>query len=675
MFPQKSATPLAITNATVIPMNRQRVLENHTVVIVDGWIEAVAPAGAIDTSAMQIVDGAGKYLLPALADMHVHYWMPGDAALFLANGVATVRNMSGAPFHLALQQQVETGKHPGPRIVTTSPTLEADAFMLPMWKYLADADLAEPLVAQYVGRGYQQIKVLNSIPAETLRALGKACRNHGVRLTGHCPQAVTYEEAIEAGMTCFEHFLGIWKGHLSAGAPLDGQSNISLDVIEAMAHHLDFEAIRRLAGHMAAQQIWNCPTLVTDQFMHLPQENGLAHPQIASVLPYVPQAVLPLWEMLDSSRRQGEQRARWLQAIQSRVEASLAVIDILHQEGAPLLVGTDTSVRFVIQGFSVHAELENFVRAGLTPFEAIRCATVEPARFLGLTSQLGTVSKNKRAELILVNENPLERVGALHKPEAIFVNGFYLPRSELDALLGVQAAVAKRTSVEVRRSADEEREAHDAISMSGGALIEMAGATPKGILRYRHERLADGGWRVKETYEFEQNSIYDIGGRRLRSTQLHLDIDLRLKSGRIVEESFAGSAYLELLYSHTGCYLVHQVDEDGFDSHYEVAVVDALLPDISLAVTILMCPAFEKALDAAPSLASLYLLPSVELERMSIGYAVVEIVNIPQTTFKEIHVKTSCDHRNVDALYTFRQDSQLENCRYGWSQFLPEQLP
>lgn len=267
-IPNLIQTRLAITNVTVILMDQHRILPNQTVVIHDGWIESIDHAGNINTDNMHVVDGTDKYLLPGLADMHVHYWMPGDAALFFANGVTTVRNMSGAPFHLAWQKQVNEGNYPGPRMVTTSPTMEAEDFMLPMWKFLDDPAQAEPLVEAYVARGYQQIKVLNFLRDDVVQSLGKACQKHGVRLTGHCPHTMTFEDGIAAGMTCFEHLLGVWKGHtvLSASEErsLRAKAGLSLDVLETSAYHVDDAAIRRLAGQMAEPQIWNCPTLVTD---------------------------------------------------------------------------------------------------------------------------------------------------------------------------------------------------------------------------------------------------------------------------------------------------------------------------------------------------------------------------------------------------------------------------
>src|SRR5438067_146666 len=105
-WPARVEGPLAITHVKVVPMDVERLLPDHTVVVEDGRITSVTPSGSDDAAApagMRVVDGAGRYLLPGLADMHVHYWDAGEAALFLANGVTHVRNMWGAPFHLALQ--------------------------------------------------------------------------------------------------------------------------------------------------------------------------------------------------------------------------------------------------------------------------------------------------------------------------------------------------------------------------------------------------------------------------------------------------------------------------------------------------------------------------------------------------------------------------------------------
>ena len=115
-LPERLAIPIAVTHVTVVPMDDNRLLPDQTVIIEDGLIKTLGPSGSIDTAGMSTVDGSTKYLLPGLADMHVHYWTPGEFALFLANGVTLVRNMAGAPFHLALQQRCSRESYPDPTL-------------------------------------------------------------------------------------------------------------------------------------------------------------------------------------------------------------------------------------------------------------------------------------------------------------------------------------------------------------------------------------------------------------------------------------------------------------------------------------------------------------------------------------------------------------------------------
>ena len=193
---------MAINHVSVVPLDVERVLHDQTVIIEDGRIRVIAPSSDIDTSSSPtVLDGTRKYLMPGLADMHVHFWSPGDAPLFLAHGVTLVRNMSGAPFHLALQQQVERGEMPGPLIVTTGPIIEGDSFLLPTWNRATNPADAERIVRECVQRGYVQIKVYNALTSDTLHAIGQTAATCKVRMTGHCPTAMTFEEAIAAGMS------------------------------------------------------------------------------------------------------------------------------------------------------------------------------------------------------------------------------------------------------------------------------------------------------------------------------------------------------------------------------------------------------------------------------------------------------------------------------------------
>jgi imidazolonepropionase-like amidohydrolase len=587
-YPSRMTVPVAITHATVVPMDTERLLFDQTILIEDGYITALAPSSSVPVeSFFTVVDGAGKYVIPGLADMHVHYWSPGDAPLFLAHGVTRVRNMSGAPFHLALQQQVERGETPGPRIITTSPIIEGDSFLLPLWYRATHAVDAERIVRECVQRGYEQIKVYNALTSDTLHALGQAAVTFHVRLTGHCPNVMTFEEAIDAGMSCFEHLVGIWRGHLKDGMEQrSDQSNLDLDVVLMAAHHLDFDALRHLAQQMAAKQIWNCPTLVALQWMHEAQTIGVTDPSLQPWLKYVPSLAKQVWKQIDPGQYR-PQYEQWLDAWHARNDIFSRIVSLLHREGAPLLVGTDTPVRFVIQGLSVHQELANLVQAGLSPFEALSCGTREAARFLDQVDQWGTVTVGKRADLLLVRANPLQDVAAVRDLEAVFANGFHLPRTDLDALLTQQEEVAalypprSLPPVTVRAMED------DGTVVGQGTWLEQIYGIESGRLVYKHAQVPDGDWLIEEQYAFERGDIFSVGGGQRYTTSLRLTPALTLRHATCVAESFVGAERCEVTWSDHGEYIIRRKEVDGHELVVTIRT-HPLLPSETLSPTVLI---------------------------------------------------------------------------------------
>jgi imidazolonepropionase-like amidohydrolase len=582
-FPARLTGPLAVTRVTVVPMDAERVLPDHTVIVEDGRIRALAPSAQIDVGDAVIVDGSQRWLMPGLADMHVHYHDPAEFALHLANGVTTVRNMWGAPLHLALRQKVERGELPGPRMVTTSPIVDgpgADGRTIwPGSTLLDDPSEAERLVRRYAERGYQQIKAYSWLSRESLHALGRAAAAAGVRITGHCPNGITFEEAIAAGMSCFEHLTGIAEGHLRDGFALpdvkDPERLVNLDTLRATSEGIDFDAVRRLGAQMAAAQVWNCPTLVVYQQMSQDRAAAMADPRLR----YVPPARIRSWDPANDFRLQSVASAwdEWLDATQARIRAFKRVLSILHEEGAPLLVGTDTPNPFVFQGFAVHDELANFVDAGMRPYEALRCATVEPARFLGESTEWGTVEQGKRADLLLLSANPLNDVGALRAPEAVLVNGFHFTGADLARLLE-QRATSVRTAAPL-----------PSVALGGvgegvqvvreGTLVERVSDGEVGCVAYRHLHLPDGRWIVEERYA---NGVE----RSRRTSRLSLRADLTVERAEYERETTLGEERCELAWSDAGRYEVRLRDVDGAELRFEHDG-PALVPSEQLAFTVM----------------------------------------------------------------------------------------
>jgi len=484
-------------------MEGRQPLPDHTVVIDRGIITALAPSASFDPKEIQTIDAAGRYLMPGLADMHTHITDAGVGALYLANGVTRVRNMDGRPWHLALSRRIEDGELCGPRLTSVSPLIdglgERGLTARPQSLVMTDPAQAEPLTRQLVARGYSEIKAYQWLTLEALSALGRAAARAGVRMAGHCPDGITFEQSIDAGMTCFEHLTNIAVGHLHEGRQFPVLRDAAArrgtrESIELIAHHLDFDAIRRLAHQMAAKDIWNCPTLVVWQ-------KQIQHPAAAAAdlnLRYEHPSALGEWERLLRTRYDAltYPADEWLALGRARDEALSTVVSILYQEGAPLLLGTDAPNPFVIHGCAIHEELQNLIRAGLSTYEALCCGTRQAARFFGETASGGTIAPGKIADLLLLRSNPLDDVSVIRVGlDSVFVNGYCLTRADLDRLLANYLASLAATAP---RQLDVNAGPDRGTPSLRGSLHEWSGDARVGRASYYHGRLPDGGWRIEE---------------------------------------------------------------------------------------------------------------------------------------------------------------------------------
>ncbi|HEU0166896.1 MAG TPA: amidohydrolase family protein, partial [Chloroflexota bacterium] len=528
---------------------------DHTVIVDDGLVRVVGPSGffgnvLFDT---QTIDGTGKYLAPGLADMHVHLTAPGDARLFLANGVTLVRNMWGQPWHLGLQGRVRRRELPGPHIVTTSPIVDGvNAEGRTVWpgsQPLTDPAKARELVRSYAERGYQQLKVYHQLTADSNRALAEAAIELGLRVTGHCPNGVTFEQAIANGQTCFEHLVGINTGHLKASVPPLPATPLTLH--QQLADQLDLDAIARLAGHMAEQQVWNC--LTTTVWVQPAQDEAIA--MADGNLRFMAPSVIANWRRRTGMDAPPEQAERWaaLRTVMPRsVEARFRCAKLLLDEGAPLLLGTDTPNPFVVPGFSIHQELANLVAAGFSPYEALRCGTTEAARFLGESAKWGAIAAGQRADLVLLARNPLQDVSAMARPEAVFVNGFYLDRAQLDDLLEEHLRLA-RAPLE---AGPLESQPPDARIVRQGALANIWAGQENGRIAFRCCEFEHGGTLVDEART--------LGPEGRATRRLWLGADLTVERSRDEYTSLAGEQTYELRWAEdSATYELVFTDADG----------------------------------------------------------------------------------------------------------------
>jgi len=446
--PPTAPTPVTATFAfvgvSVIPMDRERVLADQTVLIGGGRIVAVGPADRLTVPAgAETIDGRGKFLIPGLADMHVHLLEgAADLPLFVAYGVTTIRQMAGAPEILALRAQVNDGRLLGPTIFTVGPLIDGDP---PVWKagttVVTTPEQARRAVDEQQRAGYDQVKVYDNLGrAEYDAVVDEAAKVH-IAVVGHVPERVGLARALAAHQASIEHLMGAFQLLQRPDSPFRDAEPALTGMTIANAAHLpersmelakwvDETRIPELARATAAAGVWSVPTLVTLQNARGPDEL-----EAAWKLPpmrYASRAMRDWWNApghaapTDPATRQ---RALALRA---------QIVRALRDAGARLLVGTDTPHPFVLPGWSVHDEMRYFVEAGLTPYQALWAATRGPAELLA--TQGGTIAAGARADLVLLDGNPLADIAAAARIRGVVVRGRWLSRARLDEELEKLAA-------------------------------------------------------------------------------------------------------------------------------------------------------------------------------------------------------------------------------------------
>lgn len=434
----------AFVGADVIPMTADgALLLDQTVLVSDGRIEAVGPrANLAIPSDFRSIDATGLYLIPGLVDMHVHlehFQSPEVLKLFVANGVTTVRNMDGRPYILNWREAVRNGSMIGPTIYTAGPILDGDPPVLDDNAVVRDATEATAAVREQAVAGYDFIKVYTNLSAVAYRAVLSAAREHGLSVAGHIPSRVPVAEAFELGQASVEHLDGYDEIIEADDSPHRDAWHWSRLYLAMPA---DSAKMPPAAAATARAGVWNVPTLVQSEKVVAPEtmHRWLAGPTMA----YVPRELRRYWapENRDPySRRLLEEFGAEEQRILERGEDNrTGMVRALDAAGAGLLVGTDTPNPFVVPGFSVHEELENFVQAGLTPAAALAASTRESARFLKARNDIGTIEEGKQAHLVLLRRNPLEAIENTREIAGVMVGGAWLPEERLTVLLREVAA-------------------------------------------------------------------------------------------------------------------------------------------------------------------------------------------------------------------------------------------
>jgi hypothetical protein len=440
--------PLALTHVTVIDMTGAPPKPEMTVVINGNRITAIGKSGQVSVPKdARIIDASGKFLIPGLWDMHAHsnneeltrdVFLP----LFIANGVTGIRHMFGdcqepcTPSHIKLgsinhlrqQTAVVDGKmvRRG-SIVVTNP------------------DETRAAVRAIKQRGNDFLKVYTSLSRESFIALADEAKKQNLVFAGHIPYSVSAIDVSDAGMKSIEHVITLmWAGStvedkwreerlqlLNKSLPDEEQRAFRRAEIKKIVDTYDPRKAALTFARLAKNGTWVCPTLTIERSSAFYEDQDF----IADVrLKYLPASVTSYWKTgfkLTFGDRSAEEVVDGKRFFKLRLDA----VAQMHRAGVRLLAGTDEPNPYIFPGFSLHDELAMFVESGLSPLEALQTATVNPAKYLGLSDTMGTIKKGKIADLVLLEANPLEDIKNTQKIAAVVINGKYLPKKLLQRML------------------------------------------------------------------------------------------------------------------------------------------------------------------------------------------------------------------------------------------------
>jgi imidazolonepropionase-like amidohydrolase len=546
--PPAGPAPVRFRHVSVVDVRAGTVRPDQDVTIRDGRIASVRPAANRDEPGIRSIDASGKFLIPGLADMHVHWYDERYIGLFVANGVTSVRQMWGGPTHLEWRTRIESGQLLGPRFSVASPIVDGPNPVWPGSIVAADADAASAIVGRMKGAGFDFVKVYSRLPRDAYFAIAKAAKANGIPYAGHVPNAISALEASDAGQLSIEHQTGILlavskdEERLRAESVrlfTGGEANQGIDpgrrpslraLSEALLSTYDPAKASVLFARFARNGTWMSPTLTVLRAM-----SSLDDPRFTADARtrFMPKQIVDSWNPAKDPRNATKTADDY--ALDRRVyRRQLEIVAAMNKAGVPIVAGTDVLNPFVFPGFSLHDELGLLVEAGLTPAEALRTATVNAATYLGTGKTSGTIEEGKTADLVLLDANPLDDIANTRRIAAVAARGRLLERAEIDGILAKAEKLSGLKSISEAMLAAITRDGVDAA-----------------IRAYRELKA-----RQADVYDFSESELNDAGYALMKQKKLaeaiallELNVEMYPRSGNVYDslgEAHAAAGHREL---------------------------------------------------------------------------------------------------------------------------------
>ena len=408
---------IAFTNVSVIPMTGDGlVLENYTVLVEHDRIVAVGPTGEVDiSSAGTVIDGSGKYLMPGLSEMHGHVPQTGsgnsgyvESTLFLyvAAGITTVRGMLGYDHQLELKDRVNSGELVGPNLYLAGPSFRDQTVDSP--------EQARDRVLQQKEDGWDLLKIHPGLTLAEYDAMARTAHEVEIPFGGHVPADVGVVHAIEAGQLTIDHIDG-YTAYLSAFEGAEREQKMA-EVIQLTLEHGTWI--------VPTQALWETIIGAAD-YDALKKYDELK---------YIPQQVRNGYNNWVTNNIDNNSNLN-INAALNEAALRQTLLSEMNKAGVNILMGTDAPQLFSVPGFSIHRELAKMAEAGMTPYEIIKTGTVNVGQYFNDKDTFGTIEKGMRADLILVNSNPLENVANIKDHSGVMTQGVWLSKADIDKKL------------------------------------------------------------------------------------------------------------------------------------------------------------------------------------------------------------------------------------------------
>ncbi len=453
---------LILRHVTMIDVEKGRAIPEQAVVIKGDTIVATGNDKIVSRAwkAGQTVEGNGRYLIPGLWDMHVHFGGGPELVdenkallpLYIANGITSIRDCAGDLPHQVLgwRDDINQGRLFGPTLYTSGPKIEG---IKPVWKGTIEAGSktdVDAAITQLKGLKVDFVKITDSTldPTLYLYAISKA-RREGLLVSGHIPYALTIDQAVDAGMSSIEHLDYAFKAGVRDEAVLAADFAAGKLTRGAVQDKIDagFDPATATAAYkkMAANRVFVTPTLsISRTIAYLDKDDHSKDPELAFIGPKL--RATYQWRVDRAAKATAKEKI----ARHRHFEQMAAIVPMLRKEGVTIMAGTDAGFlnSYDYPGFALHDELAQYVRYGMTPADALRSATRAGPDWFGKLDRYGAIGQGKAADLVLLERNPLKDISATKSIRMVILRGKTHDRAALDGLLATaQAQVATWNSI------------------------------------------------------------------------------------------------------------------------------------------------------------------------------------------------------------------------------------